>query len=116
LAGTTDKGIILDPNHDESFKVYADADFAGKWNKLMAHKDPSTAKSRSGYVILFADCPIIWSSKLQTQIALSTTEAEYIALSQLLHETILLMQLLEEFKEKGFPVVSTKPRVHCKAF
>jgi hypothetical protein len=117
LAGTNDKGIILDPKHDKkSFEVYADADFAGNWNKLTAHKDPSTAKSRSGYVILFADCPIIWSSKLQTQIALSTSEAEYIALSQSLRETIPLMQLLEEFKEKGFPVVSTKPRVHCKAF
>jgi hypothetical protein len=116
LAGTVDQGIILDPKHDKSFEVYADADFAGNWNKITAHKDPSTAKSRSGYVILFADCPIIWSSKLQTQIALSTTEAEYIALSQSLRETIPLMQLLEEFKGRGYPVVSTKPRVHCKAF
>jgi hypothetical protein len=116
LAATSDQGIILNPKHDKSFEVYADADFAGNWNRPTAHKDPSTAKSRSGYVILFAGCPIIWSSKLQTQIALSTTEAEYIALSQSLRETIPLMQLLEEFKEQGFPVVSTKPRVHCKAF
>jgi hypothetical protein len=26
------------------------------------------------------------------------------------------MQLLEEFEEKGFPFVPTRPRVHCKAF
>jgi hypothetical protein len=30
LAATNDKGIILDPKHDKSFEVYADADFAGK--------------------------------------------------------------------------------------
>jgi hypothetical protein len=117
LAATNDKGIILDPKYNKSFEVYADADFTRNWHRPTAHKDPSTAKSRSGYVILFAGCPIIWSLKLQTQIALSTTEAEYIALSQSLREMrISLMQLLEEFKEKGFPVVSTKPRVHCKAF
>jgi hypothetical protein len=116
LVGTMDKGIILDPKSEQSFEVYADADFAGNWNKLTAHKDPSTAKSRSGYVILYAGCPIIWSSKLQTQIALSTTEAEYISLSQSLRETIPLMQLLKEFKDRGFAVVSTKPKVHCKAF
>jgi hypothetical protein len=116
LSATRDKGIILDPKHDQSFEVYADADFAGNWHKFTAHTDPSTAKSRSGYVILFAGCPIMWSSKLQTQIALSTTEAEYIALSQSLRDTIPLMQLLQEFKSKGFHTVSTVPKVHCKAF
>jgi hypothetical protein len=44
LAATSGQGIILDPKHDKSFEVYADADFAGNWNKLTAHKDPSTAK------------------------------------------------------------------------
>ncbi len=43
--------------------------------------DPATARSRMGYVINFADCPMVWASKLQTEIALSTTEVEYIALS-----------------------------------
>jgi hypothetical protein len=118
MSATCDKGIILDPKHDQPFEVYADADFAGNWHKCTAHTDPSTAKSRSGYVFfLFAGCPIMWSSKLQTQIALSTTESEYIALSQSLRDTIPLMQLLKEFKSKGFHTVSTVPRVHCcKAF
>ena len=34
--------------------------------------------SRTGYVIFYANCPIIWQSKLQTTIALSTTEAKYV--------------------------------------
>jgi hypothetical protein len=41
---------------------------------------PSCAKSRTGYVIEFCDVPILWVSKMQTQIALSTMEAEYITL------------------------------------
>jgi hypothetical protein len=52
--------------------------------------------SRTGYVIQFAGCPIYWQSKLQTEIVLSTAEAEYIALSQALKETLPMMQLMKE--------------------
>jgi hypothetical protein len=44
--------------------------------------------SCTGYVIFYAGYPIFCQSKLQTEIALSTAEAEYIALSQALRETI----------------------------
>ena len=40
--------------------------------------------SRTGFVIRYAGCPVIWSSILQTEIALSTAEGEYIAMSQAL--------------------------------
>ena len=78
--------------------------------------DVSTSKSRSGYVILLAGCPIIWASKLQSQIALSTTEAEYIALSMSLRDTIPVMNLLKELKTRNFCIVSTTANVHCTAF
>ena len=39
---------------------------------------------------------MFWQSKLQTEIALSTAEAEYIAMSQALRETIPLMNLMQE--------------------
>ena len=116
LNGTRDKGIILDPNRLKSLECYADADFSGNWNRTTAADDPSTAKSRTGFVIMLADCPLFWSSKLQTQIALSTTEAEYIALSQALRDLIPIMNLLLELKEHGLSIVSEVPRVHCKAF
>jgi hypothetical protein len=116
LASTRDKGLIFSPNKKKSFEVYADADFAGNWYKPTAMDDVSTTKSRTGYVILLANCPILWTSKLQTQIALSTTEAEYIALSQSLRDTIPIMQLLEEIKEKRFNSPFTTPTVFCKAF
>jgi hypothetical protein len=34
-----------------------------------------------GYIITYAGCPMHWSSKMQTEIALLAIEAEYIALS-----------------------------------
>jgi hypothetical protein len=38
-------------------------------------------QSQTGYVICLANCPVSWKSKMQTEIALSTMEAEYVALS-----------------------------------
>ncbi len=40
-----------------------------RWNKAFSNVDPSTSKSRSGWVIFYVRCPIIWSSKLQSQMA-----------------------------------------------
>ena len=45
LKGTQDIGIILHPNKKDAFKVYADADFWGKWIKNYAELDPATANS-----------------------------------------------------------------------
>jgi hypothetical protein len=61
LKGTADKGLICRPN-DESFQCYCDADFAGNWNVDIAESDSSTARSRSGYLITYGNCPLIWAS------------------------------------------------------
>ena len=116
LLGTRNQGIFIKPNSTYSFDVYADSDFVGNWNKITAPVDESTSKSRTGYLISFANCPLIWSSKLQTLQGLSTTECEYMALSQALRDTIPVMELLREMKRRKFNVFSTVPRVHCKAF
>jgi hypothetical protein len=116
LLATKDDGIIYDPKRDHSIEVYADADFCGSLNKATAPQDISTAKSRTGYIVFFAACPIVWNSKLQTQTALSTTEAEYISFSQSLREAITLMQLVREMNEKGITTYSDVPKVLCKAF
>ena len=71
--------------------------------------------SRTGYVVLYANCPIIWCSKLQTEISLSTTEAEYIALSQSLRDVIPLIGLLKELQEI-LEFTSETPTVHCTVF
>ena len=42
--------------------------------------DPASVTSRTGYVITVASCPVLWQSKLQTETASSTMEAEIVAL------------------------------------
>jgi len=81
LHATKEKGFIYNPKA-QSFDLWCNADFSGNWSPATAHMDPLTAKSRTGFVITFARCPIAWASKLQTEVALSTTEAEFIALSE----------------------------------
>eukprot|EP00957_Ditylum_brightwellii_P107900 8230976-Ditylum_brightwellii.AAC.1 len=66
---------MLDPNKKESFSVYVDADFSEIWFKKTAMHDGSTAKTRTGYIATYAGCPILWASKLQTSVTLSTAEA-----------------------------------------
>jgi hypothetical protein len=115
LIGTADQGIILLPD-DHSFVVWADADFCGNWNKETSVSDSMTAKSRSGYAITYASCPIMWASKLQTEVAMSTTEAEYVCLSQSLRDAIPLMRLLTEIQQKLDPAVLAVPAVRCTLF
>jgi hypothetical protein len=115
LKGTRDQGLILDPK-DYSFEVFADADHSGNWKFNESADDIATAKSRTGYIIKYAGCPVVWHSKLQTEIALSSTEAEYVCLSESLRDTIPMMQLIKEIQDRGFKVPTTTPAIHCRLF
>jgi hypothetical protein len=116
LVGTKDKGLILNPR-SHSFDCFVDADFVGNWDRVNADVDPSTAKSRTGYVLMYGGCPMVWASKLQREVALSTTEAEYNALSESLRDVINLMQLLDETKVNlKWDTAQLPPTVHCKVF
>jgi hypothetical protein len=53
---------------------------------------------------------------MQTEIALSSTEAEYIALSQAMREVLPIIWLMKEAMHQGVPVLNATPRVHCKVF
>ena len=57
--------------------------------------DPSCVKSRTGFAICIANCPVIWQSKLQLDIATSTMEAEYTALSVAMKSVLPLLDLLK---------------------
>jgi hypothetical protein len=114
LLGTRGKGVILRPDQTKSFECWVDADYCGNWNPFWT-EDLSTAKSRSGYVITYLGCPLVWASRLQTVFALSTAEAEYIALSTALRDVIPMMDLLKEMKEMGYDAETTLI-VHCKLF
>ena len=97
LKGTMEEGLIMKPTDNFNVDVYVDADFAGLWPHEDKH-DPTCVKSRTGYAICIADCPVVWGSKLQGSIALSTTEAEYNALSMVMR---LVLPLLELYKTIG---------------
>ena len=108
LKGTKTKGLIFSINPDPTVDCFVDADFAGGFRKDEDLQDPSTARSRTGYVIYVFGVPITWGSKLQTEIALSTMESEYIALStaarevlslrNLLHEACVMLKVTKDFK------------------
>ena len=75
LKGTSKKGFIVRPDKVKGLECYVDVDFAGGWDKADA-SNPEAVMSRTGYVIKYANCLVSWCSKLQSEIALSTTEAE----------------------------------------
>ncbi len=63
LKGTVDKGIIITPCNALHLDCYPDANFVGLWNHENAN-DPHCVRSRTGYVITLAQCPILWACPL----------------------------------------------------
>eukprot|EP00956_Cyclotella_meneghiniana_P016664 scaffold26464_cov80-Cyclotella_meneghiniana.AAC.2 len=113
LKGTKSKGLILNPSKHLHVDCYPDADFAG----LYGHEDkqdPHCVRSRTGYVILLANCPILWKSKLQTEIALSTMEAEYVALSQSCKDLFPLLDQIMELANAVHLSVDEMSKMHIK--
>ena len=99
LRGTMNRGMVIDPNKELRLDLYADADFAGLWN-VENHDDPISVKSRTGWLLTLGEIPITWASKLQTEIALSTFEAEYIALSTGLRQLLAARELIKEISQE----------------
>jgi len=87
LKGTVEYGLKYVRNDHEECSGYSDADWAG---------DVNDRKSTSGYVFMLSGGAITWKSKKQTCVALSTAEAEYIALSASAQESIWLRQILTD--------------------
>ncbi len=94
LKGTATRGMVINPTRELNIDAYPDADFAGMYGHEN-HCDPSCAKSRSGFVIVFAGVPVMWQSKLQTETALSTMEAEIIALAACMRELIPIIDMVK---------------------
>jgi len=94
LRSTEDRGLIFRPHDTFGIDCYVDADFAGLWG-YEKPDEPTVAKSRTGFVICISNCPVIWSSKLQSTIALSTMESEYNALSLAMRDLIPFRTLVQ---------------------
>ena len=117
LQGTKDKGMILNPDESLQADCYVDAHFAGLWG-VENDQDPTCVKSRTGYLITYKNCSLHWASKLQSLIALSAMEAEYIALSQSMRELIPLRETIKELQELVFSskISDLKTSTISKAF
>ncbi|GFY01843.1 retrovirus-related Pol polyprotein from transposon TNT 1-94 [Trichonephila clavipes] len=85
LNGTKKYGIMYLSVSSATLESYSDSDYAG---------DPLTRRSTSGMVFKYNGGAIAWRSQRQSCIALSTTEAEFIAASQAAKEAIWLNNLL----------------------
>ena len=80
LKGTAMQGLILNIDLEKSIECYFDTNFFGVWNQDKG-LHPGLFLSITGYVIMYKNYLFIWASLIQTEITLSTTEAEYISLS-----------------------------------
>ena len=94
----------------KGLECYVDADWDGSWQHRSS-EDQLSSHPRTGYVMIYDGCPIIWASKMQYWFALSTTEDEYIALSTVLSEVIGIVNLLEELKGNGFNIHTNTPNI-----
>jgi hypothetical protein len=115
LLSTKSKGIEFEPNIEAGLDCYVDADFAGLYG-YEDDQDPVSVKSRTGFVLTLFGCPIIWSSKLQTEITLSSTAAEYVAFSMAMRELLPMRALLQEICSKLQLRVATRSLVRSTVF
>jgi hypothetical protein len=84
--------------------VYPDADFVGMYGHE-EHTNPACAKSWTEFIITFADCPVFWQSKLQTEMALSTMEAKIIARSACCRELFPIMDMVSSVTKSVKPPI-----------
>uniref|UniRef100_A0A5S6QRU0 Reverse transcriptase Ty1/copia-type domain-containing protein n=1 Tax=Trichuris muris TaxID=70415 RepID=A0A5S6QRU0_TRIMR len=87
LSGTKHVKLRLCSSTNLEPQCYVDADWAG---------DKLDRKSTTGYVFKLGNCTISWASHKQSTVALSSTEAEYIAASHTCRELLWLRQLLQD--------------------
>lgn len=92
LRGTTDKCLYFGKG-ELKVQGFVDADFGGE----VDHR-----KSTTGYIFTVGNTAVSWMSQLQKIVALSTTEAEYVAVTEASKEMIWLQGLLTElgFKQE----------------
>eukprot|EP00963_Diacronema_lutheri_P011084 scaffold1315_cov510-Pavlova_lutheri.AAC.1 len=97
LKGTKGHGIVLgdlkqsDPS-EIALEGYCDADFA---------TDKETRRSRTGYLFMVNGSIIDWRSQLQSTVATSTAEAEYMSLAECVKKALWLRTMLAELLGKA---------------
>jgi len=93
LQGTVDVGLTY-RRTGKSLYGFVDADWANC---------PEDRRSYTGYAFVLAGCPVTWESRKQRTVALSSTKAEYMALSEATKEALYLTRFV---KDLGFDRLS----------
>ena len=86
LHGTSDTCLEFDRNNN-SLAGFVDSDYAGDLDKR---------RSLTGYVFCIGGCAVSWKATLQHVVALSTMEAEYMAITEAIKEALWLKGLFGE--------------------
>ena len=87
MARTASYGLMFTKSEVVDCTGYSDADWAG---------DVNDRKSTSGYLFQIGGVTASWMSRKQSCVALSTAEAEYMALSSTTQEAVWLNRLITE--------------------
>ena len=87
IKNTLDYGLTYSRDFDISPTAFVDADYGGCRD---------TRRSTSGYIFMMAGGPVAWSSKRQATVALSTVEAEYVAMSRCAQQMAWMHSWLDE--------------------
>ena len=107
-------GVVYMPDKEKVIKCYVDSEFSVGWSQADSNNAENNM-SHTGYIIMYAGCPVLWCSKLKLEIASSTKEAEYTAFIQAMSNVIPFMMLMKEIS-LIFDKHITKPEVFCKVF
>jgi hypothetical protein len=89
LKGCTDSVVTYFHTLKIDIVCFADSDWGA---------DVNTRKSKTGYIIYVAGGPVIWQTKTQKTVALSSCEAEYMAMTEAIQEVLWLKSMLGELK------------------
>jgi Reverse transcriptase (RNA-dependent DNA polymerase)/gag-polypeptide of LTR copia-type/Integrase core domain/GAG-pre-integrase domain/Zinc knuckle len=85
LKTTMSMALVFDGRRKESVEAYADASWAS---------DQDTGRSVTGYVVNINGSSVSWKSQRQSTVAMSSTEAEYMALFAVIQEVVWMKRLL----------------------
>ena len=72
MKGTDKMGIYIRPR-DRNVQVWEASGFRGNWFPEEDKYDSDIARYCSGFVVSYFGCPVMWKSKLQTEISISST-------------------------------------------
>jgi hypothetical protein len=115
LHRTAERGTIVRPTGTLQIDCYVDADFAGLYRQE-PDANPTSVKSRTGYIIKLGGCPLIWRSMLQTEISLSTLESEYSALSYCMRTLLPIRRILLEVATALELPSTLQASIHARVF